>query len=205
MSPSLLSRQASIAWDLRGFLWSGKEVVLLAPDADEPRLRGLVVGVAPTDAVAWIDDARYDEPVAVALDHVVSVRQPHFHEEGDAPERTREVFEPRREAPPMPGQLRLGADRIPKVSPRSVVSMQRAAGMLLPQDLVDTLAALDRAARGRQSVLTREVAEKVTNADGEFVYPRPTTGRTFRRLSALATLRLVYLVEGRPTRWRPGD
>jgi hypothetical protein len=192
---SLISRKSALAWDLRGFLWSGKEVVVLAPDADIPRLRGIVIGVAPTDSIAWLDDARWDEPVTVDLGAVASVRQPHYHEEGDPPERTREVFPIHRGPEPMPGQMHFGAERIPEVSRRSLISMQRAAGMLLPQEDIDALAALDRVAKGKPSVPTIDVADEL----GESIQ------RTVRRLRFLAGLKLVSFEEGRRYRWSPGD
>lgn len=203
---SLISRQSALAWDLRGFLWSGKEVVVLSPGADLPRVRGLVIGVTPTDALALIDDARWDEPVAIDLSGVASVRQPHYHEEGDAPLRTREVFERHRGPEPLPGQLSLGAQRVPEVSTRSRIAMAKAAGMLLSQDLLDVLGALDKASRGRESVLTGEVAEAmVVSIDGEQVRGKPSPQWTVRKLAFLADLRLVLVEEGRRYRWSPGD
>lgn len=192
---SLVGRQTAVAWDLRRRIWSGEEVLLLAPDADVPRLRGFVVGVSPTDSVVWFDDARWDEPVVVDLSLVVSVRLPHFHEDGPAPKRSREVFEARKGDEPIPGQLRFGADRVPEVSPRSEMAMQKAAGALLSQPLLDVLAALDGAARGKASVPTRDVAEAL----GDSVQA------TVRRLAFLAELGLVYVEEGRLYRWSPAD
>lgn len=193
---SLVSKQTAIAWDLRGYLWNGKEVVLVGPeDAEVPRPRGVVMGVSPTDAVAWIDDARFEEPLAVDLSTVRAVREPHFHEEGDAPTRHRAFFEPRRGPEPMPGQLMLGASRIPKVSNRSRRALERARGLLLSQDDVDVLAALDTAARGRTSVTTKDVAA-ILGASSQW---------TVRRLSFLATLRLAFVEEGRRYRWAPGE
>lgn len=203
---SLVPLQTAIAWDLRGRLFSGQEVVVLIPDGEIPRVRGLVIGVSPTDAVAWMDDARFPEPVAVDLSKVASVRRPHFHEEGDAPERRRPIFEPRRDPEPMEGQLSLGAQRVPAVSRRSVMAMQRAVGMLLSQDLLDVLAALDLAARGRHTVTTTDVLDAVmTCIDGEEIRPTPSVQWTVRSLRALADLGLAYVEEARPLGWAPGD
>jgi hypothetical protein len=192
---TLVSRSYSLAWDLRSALWGRKEVVVLLRERSLIlRVRGYVVSVDATDAGAEIDDARWDEPIRVALADVRSVRRPHYHEDGPEPERNRPIFEPRRPAEEMPGQLRLGGDP-PPVSARTRVAMERAAGLLLSQPLLDVLAALDRAARGRQSVTSLEVAD-AAGASLQW---------TVRRLAELAGYRLALAVAERPYRWTPGE
>lgn len=190
-----IKKTTALAWELRGALMGRQEVVVLIRDgALVHRVRGFVVEVAATDVNAAIDDARYDEPVLVQLDAVLTVRNPHYHEEGDAPTRNRPIFEPHRGPEPMPGQLLLGGTP-PVVSKRTRLAMERAAGMLLPQDLLDVLGALDRASRGRQSVPSLAVAD----AAGESLQ------WTVRRLSHLAELRLAFVVGERPYAWTPGE
>lgn len=171
------------------------EVVLSVRDgALVQRVRGFIVEVAATDANAAVDDARFDEPVLVALDAVLTVRRPHYHQEGDTPERNRPIFEPRRGPEPMPGQLLLGGTP-PAVSKRTLLAMERAAGMLLPQDLLDVLGALDRASKGKESVPSLAVADEM-GASLQW---------TVRRLSLLASLRLAFAVSENPYQWCPGE
>lgn len=190
-----IKKTTALAWELRGALMGRYEVVISIQDgALVHRVRGFVVEVAATDVNASIDDARYDEPVLVQLDAVLTIRRPHYHEEGDAPTRTRPIFEPRRGPEPMPGQLLLGGTP-PAVSKRTQLAMQRAAGMLLSQDLLDVLGALDRASRGKQSVSSLAVADE---AEASLQW-------TVRRLSRLAELRLAFVVGERPYAWTPGE
>lgn len=192
---TLLKKQTALAWELRGYLWANREIVVaLRRDALVPRYRGYLVSVSPTDANAVLDDARWDEPVTIPLDLVLSVRRPHYHEDGDEPVRSRPIFRPERGPEPMPGQLMLGGDP-PPVSKRTRIAMERAAGLLLSQDVLDVLAALDRAARGKQSVSSLEVAD----AAGESLQ------WTVRRLSQLASMRLALVVRERPYAWTPGE
>jgi hypothetical protein len=193
---TLLKKQASLAWELRRYLWGALEVVVSCRrDALVPRYRGYVVSVSPTDSTALLDDARWDEPVLIPLNLVLTVRRPHYHEDGPEPERDRPVVRPAIQSyQPMPGQLTLGGEPRP-VSKRTRIAMERAAGMLLSQDLLDVLAALDGAARGKQSVSSLEVAD----AAGESLQ------WTVRRLNALARLRLALVVRERPYAWTPGE
>lgn len=203
-----VKKTTALAWELRGALMMRYEVVISVRDgALVQRVRGYVVEVAATDANASIDDARYDEPVLVPLDAVLTIRRPHYHEEGDAPERNRPIFEPRTDAPPMRGQMRLGG-RPWKVSRRTTIPMQKATGMLLPQDLLDVLAALDRASKGRQSVPTTAVADRMAryDEDEESIIDAPSSIQwTVRRLNELAELRLAFVVGERPYAWTPGE
>lgn len=197
---TIVKKRTALAWELRAALWGRKEVIVaLGEEGIVRRYRGYVVEVSATDVTASIDDARYDEPVLLTLGAVLSVRRPHFHEDGPEPERARPVFEPRRGPEPMPGQLLLGGTP-PTVSRRTQVAMARAAGMLLSQDLMDVLGALDRAARGRESVPTTAVADAL-EAEEE----KPSIQWTVRRLASLAELRLALAVEKRPYSWTPGS
>lgn len=202
----LLRKQTALAWDLRGYLWGGREIIVtLRQDALVPRYRGFLVDVSPTDATARLDDARWDEPVLIPLDLVLTVRSSDYLEHGPAPVRQRPIFAPSRGPEAMPGQLLLGGDP-PPVSRRTLVAMQRAAGMLLSQDLLDVLGALDRAAKGKQSVSTTDVADAMTVAvDAAEVGEKPSIQWTVRRLTALAGLRLAFVVRERPYSWAPGE
>jgi hypothetical protein len=184
------------------------EIVLTMRDGSlVRRVRGFVVEVAATDVNASIDDARWDEPVLVPLDAVLTIRRPHYHEEGETPQRNRPIFPPRTAAPPMRGQMRLGG-RPWTVSKRSTIPMQKASAMLLPQDLMDVLAALDRAAKGKQSVSTTEVADRMARYDEnrEEIEDAPESIQwTVRRLTQLAEMRLAFLVGEQPYAWTPGE
>lgn len=191
---SLVKKQTALAWELRALLWNRQEVMItLRRDLLVPRVRGYVVEVSATDASALIDDARWDEPIQVELDKVLTVRRPHL-EDGDTPPRARPIFPPSRGPEPMPGQLTLGGDP-PEVSKRSLIPMRRAAGLLLSQDLLDVIAALDRAAKGKQSVPSLAVAD----AGGWSLQ------WTVRRLAHLASLRLCFAVREKPYAWIPGE
>lgn len=194
---SLIRRQTALAWELRGHLWRGSEVVIRVEQDDEVmRLRGYPVSVSPTDAVLWLDDGQGEEPTVIPLNVVTQVRRPHFHEDGPAQRRRVARLEARRGPEPYPGQLIFGAERIPEVSRRSAAAMERAAGLLLPQDLLDVLAALDRAVRRKQHVPSRAVAEQL-GAD---------VGWTLQRLGLLAEMRLVFPSEdGTHYVWSPGE
>ncbi|MGH2938304.1 MAG: hypothetical protein ACRDPE_09320 [Solirubrobacterales bacterium] len=193
---TLLKKQSSLAWELRGYLWGAAEIVVSCRrDALVPRYRGYVVSVSPTDATFELDDARWGEPVLIPVDLVLTVRRPHYHEDGPEPERDRPVVRPAIQSyQQMPGQLTLGGEP-PPVSKRTRIAMERAAGMLLSQELLDVLAALDAAARGRQSVSSLEVAD----AAGESLQ------WTVRRLNALAAQGLALSVRERPYAWIPGE
>lgn len=191
----LIKKQSALAWELRGFLWNRKEVVItLRRDSLVQRVRGYVVEVTATDVSALIDDARWDEPISVQLERVLTIRQPHYHEEGEAPARNRPIFAPSRGPEPMAGQMTLGGEPRP-VSKRSQIPMQRAAGLLLPQESLDVIAALDRAAKGKQSVPTLTVAD----AGGWSLQ------WTVLRLTHLASLRLCFAVSEKPYAWTPGE
>lgn len=192
---TLIKKQSALAWELRGCLWTRFEVVItLREDALVKRVRGYVVEVSPTDVTAVIDDARWEEPITVLLEMVLTIRRPHYHEDGPEPERHRPIVQPSRGPEPMPGQMTLGGDP-PEVSKRSFIAMQRAAGLLLSQDLLDVIAALDRAARGKQSVPSLAVAD----AGGWSLQ------WTVRRLTYLESLRLCFAVSERPYAWTPGE
>lgn len=74
-------RESAVAWDLRGALAGGWEVVLALPR--RRRVRGYVTHVAPTDAFALVWDGAGELHVPLGL--VRSVRRPHFHEDAGAP------------------------------------------------------------------------------------------------------------------------
>ena len=97
-----------MAWQLRGAWASGKEVVVvLDPDLHPvvPRIRGRVVYVSPTGAVAEVDDGTSGGAYSVPCAAVLAIRTPHFTEPLDAlpPAEPAEVF---------PGQLPLGEEVI---------------------------------------------------------------------------------------------
>lgn len=193
---SLIRKQTALAWELRGHALHGREVVLaLNGGSSIPRLRGYVVGISATDSCAEVDDARWPEPRLVPLDRILSVRRPHFHEDGEAPARSRPVAERATDPAPFPGQLRLGGDP-PAVSRRSRAAVERAAGMLLPGDLMGVLGALDAAVRGRRSVQAVRVAEEMGRS-----------GRwTILRLARLAEMGLARVErERRVYVWWPGE
>lgn len=192
---SLVKKTTALAWELRNALMMRHEVVISVRDGPLiQRVRGYVVEVAATDVNAAVDDARWDEPVLVQLDAVLTIRRPHYHEEGETPVRNRPIFEPHRGPEVIPGQLLLGGTP-PNVSKRTRIAMERAAGMLLPQDLLDVLGALDRASRGKESVPSLAVADEL-GASLQW---------TVRRLSALAEMRLAFAVAERPYSWTPGE
>lgn len=189
----LIRQEAAAAWELRLRSLRGTETVL-ALERGEPRLRGYVVAVSATGAFADVDDARWEEPRRVLIADVEAIRTPHFHEEGPEPPRSRPVRWRGRE-PEFPGQLRLGGSP-PAVSRRSLEAAERAASMLLSQDLMDALGALDRACRRRRDVSSADVSAEIG---------KPVAW-TVRRLARLAEMRLARAERrGRGWRWRPGE
>jgi len=188
---SLISRGTALAWELRHRCLRGQEVVVKLEGGD--RYRGYVVGVAASDAYAELDDARWEEPRLIPLGQITAVRRPHFHQD-DLPEHPGPRRERRQDPDPYPGQLRLGGAP-PEVRRRSREAVELAASMLLPQDLLDVLGALDAAAYRRGSVSSRDV--------GEVLGRSPQW--TVRRLARLAEIRLcgVMKEDGRYG-WTPG-
>jgi hypothetical protein len=148
-----------------------------------------------TDSYAEIDDARWGSPRVIPLDRILSVRRPHFHEDGPEPPRLHPPAKRRADPEPFPGQLRFGG-KVPAVSRRSRRAAERAAGLLLPQDLLDVLGALDAAVRRRANVPARDVGERLGR-----------TGRwTILRLGRLAEMRLVFVARDRGRYvWSPGE
>jgi hypothetical protein len=194
----LIRQETALAWELRLHALRGREVILLLRGSAEQRLRGYVVGISPTGAFTEIDDARWEEPRQVPLSTIESVRRPHFHEDGEDALRAlsgRPPRERRKDPDPFPGQLRLGGS-VPEVSRRSAAAAERASGLLLPQDLLDVLGALDSAVKRRKAVPTARVAEVMGRS------PQWTV----RRLGRLAEMRLALpMKEGRRYAWSPGE
>lgn len=99
----LATREQQWAWDLRA-AWAGGWQVALVMDEDcsPRRLKGFVARVVPTGAYALLEaeGTVYHVPCA----SILTVRRPHFHEDGppSAPARLR----PQKEELP-PGQLAL--------------------------------------------------------------------------------------------------
>ena len=191
---NLLRRSEAVAWELRTHLLYEREIILrLVEGASLKRLRGNVVSVHGTGQTCQLEDARFEDPVTVPVSMIESIRRPHFHEPEDgllpAPPPAR------RELPYIdPNQMTLGGDP-PEVSRRTAKAMIRATGLLLEQEQLDVLAALDRACTGRRDARTIRVAEHLGRS------PEWTT----RRLARLAEMRLVFLVKERPNEWAPGE
>lgn len=176
---SLIRKEEAVAWELRSHLWKGSPVVVTVEAGPEIiRLRGYVESVSATSAFAEVDDDRYPEPRSFPIRTVKSIRRPHFHEDETVlPVRPRAAPDGEQ----IPGQLRLGAERIPEVSRRGRGAMERAASMLLPQDLLDALWAVDKACKGRARVSTAEAASLLGRS------PQWTV----RRLARLAEMHLL--------------
>lgn len=94
----LAAREQSSAWELRAAWATGREVIVVF---ELTRVRGIVTRVAPTGAAAWIDDG-LGEPMHVPCAAILSIRRPHFHEDGSTPR-----VAPRPQRVELPGQLNL--------------------------------------------------------------------------------------------------
>lgn len=119
MIGTLATREQAFAWELRGYWARGTEVVAVLDQeiAQLPRVRGIVVRVAATGAVAWFDDGG-DGEVTVPCAAIVNLRRPHFHEDGVS---VRRRVEPRRPAPPE-GQISLFDVEEPTLDLQEVIS-----------------------------------------------------------------------------------
>jgi hypothetical protein len=117
------TREQQFVWELRTYWAKGREVIaVLDPEwAGQPRVRGYVVWIAATGAACRIDDGgvsvTFDGREVVGL-HVpmaaiVSVRRPHFTEDGEAARPDRGA--PAR-AETLPGQLDLFEDFVEQLS-----------------------------------------------------------------------------------------
>ena len=96
-----------MAWELRGAWAKGVEVVVvLDPDLHPvvPRIRGQVIYVSPTGAVAEVDDGSKGGAYSVPCSAVLAIRKPHFTEPLD--------LEPPAPADGFPGQLEFGEEVI---------------------------------------------------------------------------------------------
>ena len=97
----LATREASIAYELRGAWAGGWEVVLVLNAGGRVRCRVITVATSDAFAIAWTVDGELHVPLGL----VAAVRRPHFHEDSgpavDPP--------PKREAIvlPLPGQAAL--------------------------------------------------------------------------------------------------
>lgn len=93
------------AWELRTAWALGREVVVVL-DGQEERVRGYVTHVSPSGAYALVDVDRFPQDLHVPCALVLTVRHPHFHEDGPPkPDRPAPRFRGMPE--PDPNQLEL--------------------------------------------------------------------------------------------------
>jgi hypothetical protein len=186
---------AAALWELRAAWATRREVVLvLSERADLPRVRGTVEHVAPTGTVVHVLDEGEEDPIVVPAYLIRAVRRPHFHEDGvearPAPA-PRDLRALNRAAE---GQRRIGEERAPEMTSRlGRRSMERAVDLMLGEDLLKTLAAVDAAAGGRARFAeTGRIAAALERSPAW----------TLRRLRELAVMQLVLRRrEGRGYVW----
>lgn len=191
---ALVRRRQSTAWELRLAKHYRREVVVRLHEGHRiKRVRGYVVAVTSSDRMATFHSEDHPEPVMVPIRFIDQIRRPHFHEDGP-PRPYRPTAEPPGASWIDPGQLTLGGDP-PKVSKRSESAVLRAAGMMLGDEAMAVLAALDSAARIAGTASTADVADELGRS----------IQWTVRRLAPLAEMRLVFLVGKNPYLWSPGE
>lgn len=99
------TREQAWAWELRTAWGLGREVVVVL-EGQQERVRGYVTHVAPTGAYATVDVEKLPQDLHVPCALVLTVRHPHFHEDGPAgPDRPAPRFRGMPE--PDPNQLTL--------------------------------------------------------------------------------------------------
>lgn len=110
---AVATQEQAWAWELRTAWALGREVIIVLEDDGQPlpkeHVRGYVTHVAPTDAFAVLDVVAQEEnelggKLHVPCALVLTVRRPHFHEDGPArPDRPAPRFKGMPE--PNPDQL----------------------------------------------------------------------------------------------------
>lgn len=196
----LIRPESALAWELRGHWAARREIVLRLHGG---RVRGFVEHVSATGAYAIVDPVSSTLPspepwepptLHVPLGLVLSVRRPHFHEDGPlSPVRERRRTEADLQ---LSGQGTLGEWFRPPATARADYALARAVEMMLPPQTLRLIAALDRAqerVNGR-GVATSEVADEIGHSD-------PWTSRRLRELAVIGLVQRSRGPYGR-VRWR---
>ncbi len=136
----LVSDPDAIAWECRGAWATGRRVSLSLEGRGQ--LVGLVRAVAATGAYVILATDEDPDGIHVPLYIVEAVHRPHFH--SPATWRPR-AYDGDPDQQVIPGQLPITSP-LP-VSLRAADAMMRASRMMLQRDLLEVLAATDRAGR----------------------------------------------------------
>lgn len=139
---------ASSIWELRA-AWMTGHWVAIRMTREPGRLEGYVQEVAASGAYVILDPRDGGESWHIPREQILATFKPHFEEGGErrGPREAKSFVG-------MEGQLGLVAPL--DVSSRAVATMLRAAAMLMPEDVLLTLQALDRVPRRATVALVAE-------------------------------------------------